>query len=42
MTHTTTKTTRGMTLLNSPANHSRGIRTAGFQKPGGHIWEIAQ
>ncbi|MFB8757647.1 VOC family protein [Streptomyces nigra] len=35
-------TARGVTLLNGPMDRPWGIRTAGFQDPGGHIWEIAQ
>ncbi len=35
-------TTRGVTLLNGPMDRPWGIRTASFQDPGGHIWEIAQ
>ena len=33
---------RGVTLLNGPMDRDWGIRTASFQDPGGHIWEIAQ
>ncbi len=33
---------RGVTLLNGPMNRPWGIRTASFQDPGGHIWEIAK
>lgn len=33
---------RGVTLLNGPMDRPWGIRTASFQDPGGHIWEIAQ
>jgi catechol 2,3-dioxygenase-like lactoylglutathione lyase family enzyme len=32
---------RGVTLLNGPIDRPWGIRTASFQDPGGHIWEIA-
>lgn len=32
---------RGVTLLNGPVDRPWGIRTASFQDPGGHIWEIA-
>jgi len=32
---------RGVTLLNGPVDRSWGPRTASFQDPGGHIWEIA-
>ena len=31
---------RGVQLLNGPMNRSWGIRTAAFQDPAGHIWEI--
>lgn len=31
---------RGVELLNGPMNRPWGIRTASFQDPGGHIWEI--
>jgi catechol 2,3-dioxygenase-like lactoylglutathione lyase family enzyme len=34
-------TTRGAVLLNGPMDRPWGIRTASFQDPGGHIWEIA-
>ncbi|MBA3842437.1 MAG: VOC family protein [Actinobacteria bacterium] len=34
-------TERGVTLLNGPLDRPWGIRTASFQDPGGHIWEIA-
>ena len=33
---------RGVELLNGPMDRPWGIRTASFQDPGGHIWEIAQ
>jgi catechol 2,3-dioxygenase-like lactoylglutathione lyase family enzyme len=33
---------RGVTLLNGPMDRPWGIRTASFQDPGGHIWEIAK
>jgi catechol 2,3-dioxygenase-like lactoylglutathione lyase family enzyme len=33
---------RGVTLLNGPIDRPWGIRTASFQDPGGHIWEIAR
>lgn len=33
---------RGVTLLNGPLDRPRGIRTASFRDPGGHIWEIAR
>jgi catechol 2,3-dioxygenase-like lactoylglutathione lyase family enzyme len=32
---------RGVVLLNGPMDRPWGIRTASFQDPGGHIWEIA-
>ncbi|QNE47463.1 VOC family protein [Glaciihabitans sp. INWT7] len=32
----------GVRLLNGPMDREWGIRTASFQDPGGHIWEIAQ
>jgi catechol 2,3-dioxygenase-like lactoylglutathione lyase family enzyme len=32
---------RGVTLLNGPMDRPWGIRTASFQDPGGHTWEIA-
>ena len=31
----------GVTLLNGPMDRPWGPRTASFQDPGGHIWEIA-
>jgi uncharacterized glyoxalase superfamily protein PhnB len=31
---------RGVDLLNGPIDRPWGIRTASFQDPGGHIWEI--
>lgn len=34
-------TTRGVQLLNGPMDRPWGIRTASFQDPAGHIWEIA-
>ena len=34
-------TARGVTLLNGPMDRPWGIRTASFQDPAGHIWEIA-
>ncbi|MGI8868952.1 MAG: VOC family protein [Mycobacteriales bacterium] len=34
--------TRGVELLNGPMDRPWGIRTASFQDPGGHIWEIAK
>ncbi|MCU1508246.1 MAG: glyoxalase [Glaciihabitans sp.] len=33
---------RGVELLNGPMNRPWGIRTASFQDPAGHIWEIAK
>jgi len=33
---------RGVELLNGPMDRPWGIRTASFQDPGGHIWEIAR
>jgi catechol 2,3-dioxygenase-like lactoylglutathione lyase family enzyme len=35
-------TARGVKLLNGPMDRSWGVRTASFQDPDGHIWEIAQ
>ena len=35
-------TKRGVQLLNGPMDRPWGIRTASFQDPGGHIWEIAK
>jgi catechol 2,3-dioxygenase-like lactoylglutathione lyase family enzyme len=32
---------RGVQLLNGPMDRPWGVRTASFQDPGGHIWEIA-
>lgn len=32
---------RGVELLNGPIDRPWGIRTASFQDPAGHIWEIA-
>ena len=34
-------TARGANLLNGPVDRPWGIRTASFQDPAGHIWEIA-
>ena len=33
---------RGVTLLNGPMNRAWGLRTACFEDPDGHIWEVAQ
>ncbi|MGZ4315331.1 MAG: VOC family protein [Gaiellaceae bacterium] len=33
---------RGVELLNGPMNREWGVRTASFNDPDGHIWEIAQ
>ena len=33
---------RGVKLLNGPIDRPWGVRTASFQDPGGHIWEIAR
>jgi catechol 2,3-dioxygenase-like lactoylglutathione lyase family enzyme len=33
---------RGVTLLNGPMDRPWGIRTASFQDPAGHIWEVAR
>ena len=33
---------RGVTLLNGPMDRPWGIRTASFQDPAGHIWEIGR
>lgn len=33
---------RGVTLLNGPIDRPWGVRTASFQDPAGHIWEIAR
>lgn len=35
-------TGRGVRLLNGPMERPWGIRTASFQDPAGHIWEIAR
>ncbi|MGW1597213.1 VOC family protein [Streptomyces sp. NPDC002343] len=35
-------TSRGVRLLNGPMDRPWGIRTASFEDPGGHIWEIAR
>lgn len=32
---------RGVEFLNGPIDRPWGIRTASFEDPGGHIWEIA-
>ncbi len=34
-------TARGVELLNGPMDRPWGIRTATFEDPAGHIWEIA-
>ena len=34
--------TRGVELLNGPMSREWGVRTASFEDPDGHIWEIAQ
>jgi catechol 2,3-dioxygenase-like lactoylglutathione lyase family enzyme len=31
----------GVQLLNGPMDRPWGVRTASFQDPGGHIWELA-
>jgi catechol 2,3-dioxygenase-like lactoylglutathione lyase family enzyme len=33
---------RGIELLNGPMNRPWGVRTASFQDPAGHIWEVGQ
>ncbi|MGH2512313.1 MAG: VOC family protein [Candidatus Limnocylindrales bacterium] len=33
--------TRGVELLNGPINRPWGVRTAAFQDPAGHTWELA-
>lgn len=33
---------RGVALLNGPIDRPWGVRTASFQDPAGHIWEIAR
>jgi catechol 2,3-dioxygenase-like lactoylglutathione lyase family enzyme len=35
-------TSRGVEMLNGPMDRPWGIRTASFEDPGGHIWEIAR
>jgi len=35
-------TARGVRLLNGPMDRPWGIRTASFEDPAGHIWEIAK
>lgn len=37
----TTLAERGVSLLNGPIDRPWGVRTATFQDPGGHVWEIA-
>jgi len=34
--------THGVALLNGPVDRPWGVRTAAFQDPAGHIWELAQ
>lgn len=38
----TTLRSRGVELLNGPVDRPWGPRTASFQDPAGHIWELAQ
>jgi lactoylglutathione lyase len=33
---------RGIPLLNGPIDRPWGVRTAAFQDPDGHVWEVAQ
>jgi lactoylglutathione lyase len=33
---------KGVSLLNGPMNRPWGLRTASFQDPDGHIWEMAR
>ena len=33
---------RGVKLLNGPMDRPWGIRTASFQDPAGHVWEVAK
>ncbi|MHB8573136.1 MAG: VOC family protein [Candidatus Dormibacteria bacterium] len=33
---------RGIEILNGPMDRPWGVRTASFQDPAGHIWEIAR
>jgi catechol 2,3-dioxygenase-like lactoylglutathione lyase family enzyme len=33
---------RGVRLLNGPMDRPWGVRTAAFQDPAGHVWEIAK
>lgn len=33
---------KGVQLLNGPLDRPWGIRTAAFQDPAGHVWEIAK
>jgi catechol 2,3-dioxygenase-like lactoylglutathione lyase family enzyme len=33
---------KGVVLLNGPLDRPWGVRTASFQDPAGHIWEIAR
>jgi lactoylglutathione lyase len=32
---------RGVSLLNGPVDRAWGLRTASFEDPDGHIWEVA-
>ena len=34
--------TRGVELLNGPIDRVWGMRTAAFEDPDGHVWEVAQ
>ncbi len=33
---------RGVELLNGPIDREWGMRTAAFEDPDGHVWEVAQ
>jgi len=33
---------RGVALLTGPMDRPRGVRTASFRDPAGHVWEIAK
>lgn len=35
-------TERAVALINGPIDRPRGVRTACFADPGGHLWEVAQ